>query len=171
MPPTLGPCAFADHLRQVRLAETLAENEARLEELKDRFNELVVTVRQRERELRQVQRELAPLGQGMAVKTRRDRTVRLRNRVREERAAATVLQRCFRGHRLRQALFSWYRDYWVERVDETTVRSFLLTGRRLLAAVAQRRAGHAQQPLRQRHHLRAHLAHARLHVRVALRLQ
>lgn len=77
-------------------------------------------MRQLERELRQVRRELAPLGQGMAVKVRRDRVVRLRNRVRREAAAAVAVQRTFRGWRLRQALFSWYRDYWVAQEDEAT---------------------------------------------------
>ena len=85
-----------------------------------RYNELTVGVRQLERELRQVRRELAPLGQGMAVKVRRDRVVRLRNRVRREAAAAVAVQRTFRGWRLRRALFSWYRDYWVAQEDEAT---------------------------------------------------
>ena len=62
------------------MAEQLAEGEARIEEDKDRYNELVVLARQRERALRQVRRELMPLTQGMAVKTKRDRTVRIRNR-------------------------------------------------------------------------------------------
>ena len=62
------------------MAEQLAEGEARIEEDKDRYNELVVLARQRERELRQVRRELTPLTQGMAVKTKRDRVVRIRNR-------------------------------------------------------------------------------------------
>ena len=31
-----------------------------------------------------------------------------------------MIQRVFRGRRLRLALFSWYRDYWVEGVDATT---------------------------------------------------
>ena len=62
------------------MAEQLAEGEARIEEDKDRYNELVVLARQREWELRQVRRELTPLTQGMAVKTKRDRVVRIRNR-------------------------------------------------------------------------------------------
>ena len=62
------------------MAEQLAEGEARIEEDKDRYNELVVLARQRERGLRQVRRELMPLTQGMAVKTKRDRTERIRNR-------------------------------------------------------------------------------------------
>jgi len=106
------------------MAEQLAESEARVEELKDEFNELTVNVRQKERELRQVRRELAPLGQGMAVKTRRDRTVRIRNEIRVRKKSAIAIQRCFRGYRLRQAMFSWYRDYWVERRDDTTGELF-----------------------------------------------
>jgi hypothetical protein len=69
---------------------------------------------------RKVRRELQPLTQGGAVKTKRDRTVRLRHTVRRQREAATTLQRCFRGRRLRQALFSWYRDYWTAALDDTT---------------------------------------------------
>jgi len=67
-----------------------------------------------------VRRELQPLTQGTAVKTKRDRTVRLRNKCRDEKAAAVTIQRCFRGHRLRAALFSWYRDYWTASLDDTT---------------------------------------------------
>ena len=81
-------------------------------------------VRQKERELRQVRRELAPLGQGMALKTQRDRTVRLRNGIRLRKKSAITVQRCFRGHRLRQALFSWYRDYWVIKLDDTTGETY-----------------------------------------------
>jgi hypothetical protein len=39
---------------KVRLAEQLSELDARVEELKDQYQELVVLTRQRERELRQV---------------------------------------------------------------------------------------------------------------------
>jgi hypothetical protein len=67
-----------------------------------------------------VRRELQQLAQGMAIKTKRDRIVRLRNKVRQEKKSLTAIQRIFRGFRLRRALFSWYRDYWVERVDDTT---------------------------------------------------
>lgn len=105
---------------KVRLAEQLSEMEAKVSEDSDVFNDFVVRARKVERELRQVRRELQPLTQGMAIKTRRDRVVRIRNKVRLEKRSSTAIQRYFRGYRLRKALFSWYRDYWIEKVDETT---------------------------------------------------
>ena len=40
--------------------------------------------------------------------------------MRLEKWASESIQRMYRGHRLRKALFSWYRDYWQEVKDETT---------------------------------------------------
>ncbi len=67
-----------------------------------------------------MRRELQPLTTGVAAKAVRDRTVRLRTKVRLEKKSSTAIQRVFRGWRLRRALFSWYRDYWVEKADEVT---------------------------------------------------
>ena len=117
---TGAPQRFLSKFLKVRLTEQLQEQEALLAEDQDHYNQLVVQARTKQRLLRQVHRELAPLTEGMSLKTKRDRSTRLREKVRLERWAATLIQRCFRGMRLRAALFSWYRDYWIEVVDETT---------------------------------------------------
>jgi len=49
-----APQRFLTEFLKIRLAEQLAELEAKCEELKDQYQEIVVQVRQRERELRQV---------------------------------------------------------------------------------------------------------------------
>merc|ERR1711871_1783270 len=121
---TGAPQRFLTKFLKVRLTEKLQEQEITLAEDQDRYNEVVVQIRQKDRLIRQVDRELAPLEEGMELKTRRDRSIRLRNYVRKRDWAATSVQRAFRGYRLRQALYSWYRDYWIEVVDETTADTY-----------------------------------------------
>eukprot|EP00903_Cladosiphon_okamuranus_P017882 g16455.t1 len=111
---------FLTKFLQVRLVELKKTVEERLEKLDAEAIEVEVKERHNTRLLRQTERELIPLGKGTVEKVKLLRTARLRKKVRSERSGATVIQRIFRGWRVRKAIHSWYRDYWVETEDAAT---------------------------------------------------
>ena len=52
------------------------------------------------------------------ARTKEERTLRLRDRVRREGWACVQIQKMFRGGRVRSAVHSWVRDYWIEVIDD-----------------------------------------------------
>ncbi|CAN0325015.1 unnamed protein product, partial [Pylaiella littoralis] len=111
---------FLTKFLQVRLVELKKTLESRLEKLDAEAIEIEVKVRYNTRILRQTERELIPLGKGTVEKVKLLRTARLRKKVRSEKSGAITIQRIYRGWRVRAAINSWYRDYWVESEDEAT---------------------------------------------------
>eukprot|EP00752_Nemacystus_decipiens_P012503 g11074.t1 len=111
---------FLTKFLQVRLVELKRTVEGRLEKLDAEAIEVEVKERHNTRILRQTERELIPLGKGTVEKVKLLRTARLRKKVRSERRGASIIQRVFRGWRVRKAINSWYRDYWVESEDAAT---------------------------------------------------
>ncbi|CAB1113691.1 unnamed protein product [Ectocarpus sp. CCAP 1310/34] len=131
---------FLTKFLQVRLVELKANVEERLEKLDAEAIEIEVKERHNTRVLRQTERELIPLGKGTVEKVKLLRTARLRKKVsdsiafastdialgnehttaRSERSGSITIQRIFRGWRVRRAINSWYRDYWIESEDAAT---------------------------------------------------
>ncbi|CAM9152240.1 unnamed protein product, partial [Laminaria digitata] len=111
---------FLTKFLQVRLVEVQDIVEKRVKSLEAEAIELEVKERYTTRLLRQVERELIPLGTGTVEKVKLLRTARLRKKVRSERRGATTIQTNFRGWRVRKAISSWYRDYWIESEDKAT---------------------------------------------------
>ncbi|CAM9318828.1 unnamed protein product [Ectocarpus sp. 8 AP-2014] len=111
---------FLTKFLQVRLVELKANIEERLEKLDAEAIEIEVKERHNTRVLRQTERELIPLGKGTVEKVKLLRTARLRKKARSERSGSITIQRIFRGWRVRRAINSWYRDYWIESEDAAT---------------------------------------------------
>ncbi|CAM9339293.1 unnamed protein product [Scytosiphon promiscuus] len=111
---------FLTKFLKVRLVEVKQTVEERLEKLEAEAIEVEVKERRNTRVLRQTERELIPLGKGTVEKVKLLRTARLRKKVRSERSGAGTIQRIFRGWRVRKAINSWYRDYWIESEDAAT---------------------------------------------------
>eukprot|EP00968_Pinguiococcus_pyrenoidosus_P028862 scaffold8168_cov239-Pinguiococcus_pyrenoidosus.AAC.1 len=103
-----------------RLEEQAIDYRLRLDAAVSERDGSVKDERSTQRLLRAVEREIRPLTRGVAEKTKRERSARLRTKVRAEKAAASALQRSFRGFRVRKALFAWTRDYWTAAADEAT---------------------------------------------------
>ncbi|CAM9288359.1 unnamed protein product [Ectocarpus sp. 13 AM-2016] len=111
---------FLTKFLQVRLVELKANVEERLEKLDAEAIEIEVKERHNTRVIRQTERELIPLGKGTVEKVKLLRTARLRKKARSERSGSITIQRIFRGWRVRRAINSWYRDYWIESEDAAT---------------------------------------------------
>ncbi|CAM9101386.1 unnamed protein product [Hapterophycus canaliculatus] len=111
---------FLTKFLKVRLVEVKRTVEERLEKLEAEAIEVEVKERRNTRILRQTERELIPLGKGTVEKVKLLRTARLRKKVRSQRSGARTIQRTFRGWRVRRAINSWYRDYWIESEDAAT---------------------------------------------------
>ncbi|KAG5184809.1 hypothetical protein JKP88DRAFT_354359 [Tribonema minus] len=114
------PQRFLTKFLQVRLQELRAASDAKLKALEHSCEQQAKKVRHTQRLLRQVRKELNAIGGGAADKVRLERSNRIRRRVRAERGAATTIQRHFRGWRVRRAVWSWCRDYWVAQEDPAT---------------------------------------------------
>jgi len=91
-----------------------------LAKLQQRAEEADKTQRDLERQQRLIEREILPLIDGVQKRTKDTRSKRLRDRIRLESRSAKKIQTIYRGWRLRKALYSWYRDYWVQCMDEAT---------------------------------------------------
>ena len=115
-----APQRFVTEWLQLRLAEKLKESKDRVEELEDQLAELQIKEREKHRHIRHVKRELVPLTTGVAERTRIDRSKMLRFVVRSQRTASLLIQRKFRGHWVRAAVYSAERDMWIEDYDTTT---------------------------------------------------
>jgi hypothetical protein len=76
--------------------------------------EAIEAQRDVERKLRLLEREIMPLIVGVEDRTKAARLKRLRDRVRLQYRSARRIQATYRGWRLRKAMFSWYRDYWIQ---------------------------------------------------------
>lgn len=71
-----------------------------------------------DRRIRATKRELVPLTTGLVVSVKRDRAQRLRNLVRSQRKASTIIQALWRRALVRVVYTDPLRDYWVECFDE-----------------------------------------------------
>ncbi len=115
-----APQRFVTDWLKIRLDEKLTESRDRVEELEDQVAELQIKEREKLRHIRHISRELVPLTTGTIDKTKHDRTQYLRWKVRTEKAASTLIQRKFRGHWIRSAVYAQDRDFWIEDYDTTT---------------------------------------------------
>ncbi|GMI33163.1 hypothetical protein TeGR_g14531, partial [Tetraparma gracilis] len=115
-----APQRFVTEWLKIRLDEKLKESKDRVEELEDQLAELQIKEREKQRHIRHVSRELVPLTTGTIEKTKYERTTYLRHKVRLEKGATTDIQRIFRGHWIRDAVWSPGRDFWLEDYDTTT---------------------------------------------------
>ncbi|CAM9688524.1 unnamed protein product [Chrysoparadoxa australica] len=104
----------------VRLQEINKATLKRLKKLDKECLDREVNLRQLDRLIREVQRELLPMGKGLTDKVILQRTSRLRTMVRTQKRAATSIQKVFRGWRVRTAIASEVRQYWIEVEDEAT---------------------------------------------------
>ena len=86
-----------------RIIELLANKRAAVVEFADMAREKTIVARDKARLIREVQREIRPLADGLAERTRRERVHRLRTNVRRNAAMATRLQKLTRGVVCRQA--------------------------------------------------------------------
>jgi len=115
-----APQRFVTEWLKVRLDEKLKESKDRVEELEDQVAELQIKEREKQRHIRHVSRELVPLTTGTIEKTKYERSTYLRHKVRTEKAASADIQRIFRGHWVREAVYRPDRDFWLEDYDTTT---------------------------------------------------
>ena len=99
------PQRYQTQFLKERLVEILTENRRRVGELADLVRLKAVAARSKDRLVRQVRRELAPLADGLADKTKNDRIARLRTKVRAEKRAATRIQQLVRSRNVLRALF------------------------------------------------------------------
>jgi hypothetical protein len=72
-----------------------------------------------EKEIRAARRELAPMQGDISDTVRTERSARLRAQVRGQHQAAVVVQRVYRGYRVREAV-RWKANYWSEKLDDLT---------------------------------------------------
>lgn len=86
-----------------RIIELLANKRICVVEFADMAREKTIVARDKARLIREVQREIRPLADGLAERTRRERVHRLRENVRKNKAMATRLQTLTRGVVCRQA--------------------------------------------------------------------
>jgi F-box/leucine-rich repeat protein 2/20 len=114
------PQRFLTKYLQVRLREHLERHQKLLEEAKLKATNLTIVLRMCDKDIRQTRRELIPLTTGVIVKTKRERTERLRNAVRRRAAAIVKIQSVFRGYRLRKAIGDAYSQTWVTCTDEAS---------------------------------------------------
>ena len=77
------------------------------------------TVKGLEKEIRAARRELAPMQGDISDTVRTERSARLRAQVRGQHQAAVVVQRVYRGYRVREAV-RWKANYWSEKLDDLT---------------------------------------------------
>jgi len=114
------PQRYLTKYLQVQLSEKLTQAKEDAELALEKQASLRGKIRETERVLRQVKRELLPLQRGIELETKELRTQRLRNQVRQELWAAHKIQSVFRGYRVRAALSSEIKEYWGEYSDEAT---------------------------------------------------
>jgi hypothetical protein len=113
------PQRFLTKFLAMQLNEQLAEKRAMLEIETEANEELFKTVKSLERAIRATRRELAPLQQDITDRIKAERSARLRATVRGEHQAAVLMQRVYRGHRVRVAT-QWKANYWEEKLDDIT---------------------------------------------------
>ena len=77
-----------------------------------------IEMRNLQDKLQQAKKELIPLTYGLITKTKKDRSKRLRDRVRLVRKSATYIQKIWRRALVLWAKSDPYRDYWIQCVDE-----------------------------------------------------
>ena len=77
-----------------------------------------VELRNLEREVQSCRRELIPLTTGKITQIKRDRAVRLRDKVRHRKRCAIKIQALWRRACVRLSLRDPARDYWIECFDE-----------------------------------------------------
>lgn len=77
-----------------------------------------IEMRNLQEKISAARRELVPLTTGLVVRTKKDRSKRLRDRVRLVRKSVTVIQRLWRKGLVLWAFYDPVRDYWIECVDE-----------------------------------------------------
>ena len=109
------PQRYVTSYLKARLVEVLADRRARTKEYEDLARERTISARDKERLIREVRRELAPLADGLADRTRRERVARLRTKVRLNRKSATRIQALARGGIYREAVARLLRhgtDQW-----------------------------------------------------------
>jgi len=114
------PQRYLTKYLQTQLSEQLTKVKEDAEDALDRQAAVRARVRETERVLRQVKRELLPLKRGVELETKELRTQRLRGRVRGEKRGATLMQALLRGHLVRAALRSETAAHWGEYSDEAT---------------------------------------------------
>mgnify|MGYP006085890177 CR=1 FL=1 len=117
---TGAPQRFVTEWLKVRLKEKLTASSDRVEELQDQLAEMEIKEREKHRHIRHVKRELVPLTSGTVERTKVERTQRLRETVRAQKHGSEYIQKMFRGHHIRNAIYSEDRDYWIEDYDTTT---------------------------------------------------
>lgn len=100
------PQRYVTQYLKERLVEVLKDHQARVAELTDLSRVTAIEAREKERLIRQVRRELAPLTDGLAERTRKQRIERLRYRVRAERWASTKIQALIRSKDVQRAFDS-----------------------------------------------------------------
>ena len=74
------PQRYVTSYLKARLVEVLSDRRARTKEYEDLARERTISARDKERLIREVRRELAPLADGLADRTRRERVARLREK-------------------------------------------------------------------------------------------
>lgn len=100
---------LADHIEHEEKMFKVKTYEQSVEKIKMRnLQEKISTAR----------RELVPLTTGLIVRTKKERSKRLRDRVRLVRRSVTAIQRLWRKALVLWAFYDPVRDYWIECVDE-----------------------------------------------------
>ena len=94
---TGAPQRFLTRYLAVRLAQQLAERRAQMKVEMDINDELFNRVKRIERDIRAIQRELAPLQKDISRQCAAARSARLRAQVRGEFQAAVLVQKTYRG--------------------------------------------------------------------------
>ena len=124
-----APQRFNTAWLQIRLDEQLRGSKDRVEELEDQLAELQIKEREKLRHIRHLKRELVPLTTGTVESTKVERSEMLRYTVRTQRKCSTLIQKRFRGHHVRGAVWSPDLNYWVEEYDITTGQNLYINGR------------------------------------------
>ncbi|CAN0022533.1 unnamed protein product [Phaeothamnion confervicola] len=115
---------FLTKFLQQRLFELAVQNAQRLAAQDCANTQLEARLRKVDRQRRQAERELLPLREGTAGRTQLERSARLRARVRATEAGSRLIQRVFRGWRVRRACRDPLRLCWCRCEDEATGDSY-----------------------------------------------
>ncbi len=114
---------FLTRFLQTQLVEQLQQKRALIAVEERNLEVLVAELQESQKQLRFATRELQPLTDGVELKTRRERTLRLQNKVRNERFASITIQRYFRGYRVRAAVAEGA-NRWLELFDPSSKQMY-----------------------------------------------
>ncbi|KAE9358387.1 hypothetical protein PR003_g1294 [Phytophthora rubi] len=117
------PQRYLTQYLQVQLADQLRAKRTEIALDGRAFEALTTNLNDTQKQLRAVRRELEPLTEGVIKKTRENRVKRLQDKVRHERSAAVMIQKMFRGFRVRSAVREGG-NCWIQMVSPDNGRPY-----------------------------------------------